>query len=155
MKEDLSQISSLVRTEIEARFAGPLITAVMEELGREKTLEIVSRIVNRRARKRGALRAKQSGGNSIADFANEGSSNTARFVERDVLTLSDTNYDFNIVRCRYAEMYKELGMADLGYVLACKGDFDMVEGFNPRMKLVRTKTIMEGNDFCDFRITLE
>jgi len=27
-----------------------------------------------------------------------------------------------------------------------------VEGFNPRMKLVRTKTIMEGNDHCDFRI---
>jgi len=52
-------------------------------------------------------------------------------------------------------MYKELGMADLGYVLACKGDFDMIEGFNPTMKLARTKTIMEGNDHCDFRITLK
>jgi len=101
MKEDLSQISSFVRTEIEARLVGPLITAVMEELGRKKTLEIVSRIVNRRARKRGALRAKEAGGNSIADFAKSaGSSNTAPFVEREVLALSDIRYDFNIVRCR-------------------------------------------------------
>jgi hypothetical protein len=31
----------------------------------------------------------------------------------------------------------------------------MVEGFNPKIKLERTQTIMEGSDHCDFRYTLE
>jgi hypothetical protein len=31
----------------------------------------------------------------------------------------------------------------------------MVEGFNPKIKLERTQTIMEGADHCDFRYTLE
>ena len=75
--------------------------------------------------------------------------------EKEELELSETKYDFNIKRCRYAEMYKELGLAELGVVLSCGRDFEMIKGFNPRMTLVRTKTIMEGHDICDFRITLK
>jgi hypothetical protein len=70
------------------------------------------------------------------------------------LELNDTRHFFNIARCRYADMYRELGMTDLGVVLSCGRDFKLVEGFNPRMRLIRTKTIMEGHDHCDFRITL-
>jgi hypothetical protein len=31
---------------------------------------------------------------------------------------------------------------------------DEARGFNPQLKLVRTKTIMEGADHCDFRYYL-
>ena len=73
----------------------------------------------------------------------------------EVLEHSDNKYFFNMKRCRYADMYEELDMTDLGAVLSCGRDFELVEGFNPRMKLIRTKTIMEGHGHCDFRITLE
>jgi L-2-amino-thiazoline-4-carboxylic acid hydrolase-like protein len=75
-------------------------------------------------------------------------------LEREDLELTDTTYDYNIVRCKYAEIYRELGLADLGVVLSCGRDFVMFEGFNPNLKLTRTQTIMEGADFCDFRLTL-
>jgi L-2-amino-thiazoline-4-carboxylic acid hydrolase len=71
------------------------------------------------------------------------------------LELSKKRFDFNITRCQYAEMYKDLGMADLGVILSCSRDFALIEGFNPRMTLLRTKTIMEGYDHCDFRIAIK
>src|SRR5262249_19823199 len=32
---------------------------------------------------------------------------------------------------QYAEFYKELGLAEFGYLFRCNRDFAMVEGFNP------------------------
>ena len=75
--------------------------------------------------------------------------------ELEVLELSDVRYYFDIKRCRYAEMYQELDCADFGFILSCSRDFALVEGFNLKMKLNRTKTIMEGHDRCDFRIMLK
>ncbi len=51
-------------------------------------------------------------------------------------------------------MYRDLGMANLGFALSCARDFALVEGFNPNIKLERTQTIMQGADHCDFRFTL-
>ncbi len=156
MGADLSQINIFTRREIEARIAGPLIKAFIEEFGRDKALAVVNRVIRSLAQESGAQLAIQMGGNSMADFAkglNAWAAGDA--YEMEVLELSDHNYFFIMKQCRYADMYKELGMADLGVVLSCGRDFELVEGFNPRMKLVRTKTIMEGHNHCDFRITLE
>ena len=156
MGADLSQINILTRREIEARIAGPLINAFIEELGRDKAIAVVNRVIKSLAQESGDQLAKQMGGNSMADFARGLSAWAAGDAyEMEVLELSETKYFFNMKRCRYADMYKELGIADLGVVLSCGRDFELVEGFNPRMKLVRSKTIMEGHDHCDFRITLE
>jgi predicted ArsR family transcriptional regulator len=156
MGADLSQVSILTRREIEARIAGPLIKAFMEELGRDRALKVVSRVIRSLARESGEQLARQMGGNTIADFARGLSAwGAGGAYEMQELQLTETRYDFDIKWCRYAEMYKELGLADLGVVLSCARDFDLVQGFNPKMELVRTQTIMEGYEHCDFRITLK
>lgn len=156
MVETLNKITILNRREIEARIAEPLIRAFIDEFGRDRTLALVKKVIRSLSKESGQQVAKQMGGNSIACFA-EGLKNWAAddAYETEVLELSGTKFFYNVKRCRYADMYKELGMADLGVVLSCNRDFEMVHGFNPRMNLVRTKTIMEGHDHCDFRITLD
>ena len=56
-----------------------------------------------------------------------------------------------MVRCRYAEMYRRLGLEDLGSTLSCRRDFALAEGFSPDIQLERTQTLMEGAPYCDFR----
>ena len=68
--------------------------------------------------------------------------------------MTETNFDFNIVRCKYAEMYQALGLSDLGFVLSCDRDAEMFSGFNPDIEFSRTTTIMEGDKHCDFRLSL-
>ena len=72
-------------------------------------------------------------------------------LQTDVLEQTDERFAFNVTRCRYAELYRALGIPELGALLSCNRDFALIEGFNPDVKLKRTQTIMEGAPFCDFR----
>ena len=156
MSIDLGQISLLARREIEARIAGPLIKAFMEEFGNEKTSEVVAGVIKSLAKESGAQLAKMVGGNSLEHFAK-----TVDIMSRDdalvqeVLEQDDKKLTINCIKCRFADMYKELGMPELGFLLSCGRDFAMTEGFNPKLKLKRTQTLMEGAEYCDFRFHLE
>lgn len=56
-----------------------------------------------------------------------------------------------MTRCRYAEMYRDLGMADLGATLSCNRDAALVDGYSENISFKRTQTLMEGASCCDFQ----
>lgn len=68
MTEDINQVNMLVRREIEARMAGPLIEQFCEALGTERALAEVDKVVQRLAREAGAQAAQAMGGNSMELF---------------------------------------------------------------------------------------
>ena len=156
MTVDPSQVPLLVRREIEAAMAAPFIQALIDELGREKGLARVRDIVQNMARQSGAQLAAVMGGNSLAHFVDSlkfWSQDNA--LEMDLVELTEQAFAFNVTRCRYAEMYKKLGLDEFGGCLSCDRDFAMVEGFNPNLTLTRTTTIMAGDPVCNFRYTIK
>jgi hypothetical protein len=154
--DTLNEIGVLKRREIEARIIAPLVEAFAAEFGRDRVIEIAKRVIVDIARQQGKALADQMGGNSLADFVRS-KENWVKggALETEVVQLTDTAYDFNVTRCRYAEMYRALGIPELGAVLSCGRDYALGEGFNPNMKLTRTQTIMEGTPLCDFRYRME
>jgi L-2-amino-thiazoline-4-carboxylic acid hydrolase-like protein len=76
-------------------------------------------------------------------------------LERDVIEESGTRFRFNVTRCKYAEMYRAMGLAEIGHLLSCQRDGTFCEGYDPRIKLKRTQTIMQGASHCDFDYTFE
>jgi hypothetical protein len=76
-------------------------------------------------------------------------------LEMTMLEETDLKLSFDVTRCAYAELYEKLGMKEFGRSLSCSRDAGFAEGFNPRLKLQRTQTIMEGSPHCDFRFSLE
>jgi len=46
---------------------------------------------------------------------------------------------------------RELNATDIGYAVICHGDYAYCQGFNPKIRLIRTKTLMQGDDCCEFR----
>lgn len=156
MTADLNKVDIFSRREIEARIAVPLLKAFVEKLGRERALQIAESVILGAARESGIQLAKYVGGNTIADFMKGMSLWTKDdALKIEVLEQTDRTCFFNVTQCRYAEMYRELGMLEFGNLLSCCRDFEMTEGFNSKMKLRRSQTIMEGKKYCDFRITLE
>ena len=75
--------------------------------------------------------------------------------EFELLESTPPKVAINATRCNYAEMYREHGLQELGFLLSCGRDFALMEGFNPKIRFTRTQTIMEGAPFCDFRFSLE
>ncbi len=148
----VESLTLLERREIEARIVGPLIRAVIEEMGEERALELVRGVVSNLAREAGSEMARAFGSASLVAFAGcLDRWKAGGALEIDLLEASDERLEFNVTRCRFAEMYRALGLADLGASLSCQRDFALVEGFNPSIKLTRTQTLMEGAPFCDFR----
>ena len=107
---------------------------------------------------------RRSSVEQAAEFAAkvDGKTSMRTFIERqtlwrlgDALTVdvkeeSDTSYVFNVTRCRYAEMYREMGLGEIGHLLSCQRDATFCEGYDKRLKLTRTQTIMQGASHCDF-----
>jgi hypothetical protein len=140
---------------IEARIVGPIVRAFATEVGEERALAIVGQVIRELASQNGAELARFLGEQTLDAFAQTLSrwcENGA--LEIDILEQSAEKLSFNVTRCRYAEMYRALGMADLGASLSCQRDYALATGFNPDIHLDRTQTIMEGAQYCDFRFQL-
>lgn len=153
---DINSVPIILRREIEALMAVPLIKGYIDALGREKALEVAEQVVKNLAMESGKILAAFSGGNSMMHlqkalpmFGMGGA------LEFEVVETSDTKAGVNVTRCKYAEMYREHGLEDFGFLLSCGRDFALMEGFNPEIEFTRTQTIMEGAKFCDFRFEIE
>lgn len=152
---ELNAIGVLRRRLIEARVIAPLLDAMSAEFGAERVRTIARDVIVRLAQEQGAQLADSVGGCSLAHFAGTLERWTADDALRiDVLEQSSEHFDFNVTRCRYAEMYRELGIPELGAVLSCNRDAALIEGFNGEVEFSRTQTIMGGASHCDFRYTL-
>ena len=150
--DTLNEIGVLKRREIEARILGPFVNALAQEFDRERLLAILRDTIVEVARHQGAERARQMGDNSLGAFADStGVWRKGNALEIEVLEQTEDRYSFNVTRCRYAEMYRALGLAELGAVLSCNRDYSLVEGFNAEIQLVRDQTIMQGAQCCTFR----
>jgi len=145
-------ISHLQRRKIEGRVLIPFIEEIRKRFGDQATRELVVATIRRLAVEDGARWAETYGRDltSLKMVAEEvWAGGGSRDIE--ILAANDDRLDFNVTRCRYAEFYKELGLAELGYLVHCNRDHAMIDGFNPDFPLTRTQTIMQGASHCDFR----
>jgi len=148
----LNEIGVLKRREIEARILLPVIEALGKEFGRERVVEIVRDVIVDVAQSQGREIASQQGGSSLGHLARALADwQKGDAYRMDVLEQSDERFSFNVTRCRYAEMYRSLGIPELGALLSCNRDFALAEGFSDDIELTRTQTIMQGAPHCDFR----
>ncbi len=148
----LNAVGVLTRREIEARILAPVVDALGREFGRDRVVEVVRDVVVAIAREQGrAMRqARQDG--SLTTFA----STLEPWTRDDAMRIelgerTDDRLSFDVTRCRFAEMYRALGIPELGALLSCNRDAALIEGFNPDVTLTRTDTIMQGADRCNFR----
>lgn len=149
--ERLNEVGVLVRREIEARILGPVIEALAREFPRDRIIDIVRGVIIEIAREQGrALGA--SGDRTVTAFRSTlGPWERDDAMRLEIVEHTDDRLAFDVTRCRYAEMYRALGIPELGEVLSCNRDAALIEGFNPRITLTRTQTIMRGAPCCDFR----
>ncbi len=148
----LNSIGVLTRREVEARLLGPLIDAFAQTTDRAQVIATVRDTIAQIARTQGAEMARVYGEATLENFADSlklWTKDDALVIE--VVAKDAQNFGFNVTRCRYAELYRELGMEEFGAVFSCNRDAALIEGFSADIQLTRTQTIMEGATHCDFR----
>jgi L-2-amino-thiazoline-4-carboxylic acid hydrolase len=151
---ELNEIGVLKRREIEARLLAPIVDALGDRFGRPEVLEVIRNVVTEIARRQGRELATRLGRNDLQAYGKSvepWSRNDA--LQLHILDENESVLNFDVTKCRYAELYRSLGIEELGSILSCGRDATFIEGFNGEISLERKHTILQGSSACDFRFS--
>lgn len=148
------EIGILARRRIEAEIIKPIYEILVRELGRDRAGEIIGEAVSGAAVEAGRqFAAREPGGQvdlkTFAGLQHLWTKDDALHI--DVLASDAQQFDYDVTRCRYAEMYQEMGLGEIGHLLSCNRDSEFIKGYAPSVDLSRTTTIMSGAERCNFR----
>lgn len=96
--------------------------------------------------------------NSMHAFAGpfrNANSGVGKTIVREIVEDSEHAFEMKITECLTEIVFREANALDLGYACVCHADFGLPVGINPKLKLIRTKTLMQGHDCCNHRYVWE
>lgn len=150
-----ANLSMIAKRRIEAEILGHVYEVLKASHGKEQAMQAIGDAVRRSSIEQAGRFAAQTGQpTSLQSFIEL----SALWEAEDALKIevreqTETSYAFDVVRCRYADMYKGMGLHEIGHLLSCQRDGTFCEGYDPKLKFSRTQTIMQGASHCDFRYT--
>lgn len=153
MKTIQHDIGILERRRIEAEIIKPIYDILVRDLGQARAADIIREAVGQAAIAAGReFAAHEPGKPDVRSFV----ALQVLWEKDDALTTTvhrsdDAHYDYDVTRCRYAEMYRAMGLGEIGHLLSCHRDALFIQGYAPDIEMTRTQTMMEGASHCDFR----
>lgn len=136
----------------------PLAKRLAAKMGEEQFMELLGEAAMEGGREAGAAYAAAAPNNDLSTFA-QSMRTPAPFIDRaltfEIVEDSSNAFEVKIAECLWARTFREADAADIGYACICHPDYAMAEGFNPSMRMVRTKTLMQGHDCCNHRWVVE
>ena len=152
-----TELPILEQRRIEANIIKPIYEEMVSELGCDSARRILGNAIRKDSVAQGQAYAQAlDEPTSLEGFHSllpQWKANGA--LEVEMLAETESQVDYNVTRCKYAEMYRDMGLSDIGHLLSCGRDGTFCTGYDPRISLERTQTIMQGATHCDFRYKWE
>lgn len=157
-KQNTENMGILEKRRIEAAIIKPIYEVMKRELGQEKAQSIIAEAIKQDAIRQGktmAANTRSSSGKLLPTSIATLVAIQPLWTKEDALTIepvsqSEEHLTYRVTRCRYAEMYREMGLEEIGYLLSCNRDLSFIEGYAPNITLERPHTLMQGDHYCDF-----
>jgi len=73
----------------------------------------------------------------------------------EILNNNESVFEMKFTECLWAKTFREADASEIGYAGVCYQDYPMTKAFNPNLKLIRDKTLMQGQDCCHFKWSME
>ncbi len=137
----------------------PCLERLAGEIGRDKLIAMVKRLTSEAVARQQKESTKDLPSTDFEAFLARSKSGLNRFVKH-VLTWesgekTDRSVRTKFTECLWATTFREVDAADIGYAAICYPDYSAASAFNPKIKLIRPTTLMEGHDCCDFQYVWE
>ena len=137
-----------------ARDAMGLIDSFIKEFGKDKVIEILKERAFERGKKNGKSYAEENGNTDFNIIKKMFIGPDAKYkdlITHTVTENTDRILEVKVTECLYAEPYVNADKGNIGNAYLCHGDFGFPEGFSPKLKLVRDKTLTLGHKYCNHR----
>jgi len=140
----------------------PLMKELAAQIGREKLVEMVKEATGIYWNQRARNYARRLQNKDLDAFISwdmdppiEDADRRKRFWSHALtiqrIEATAKSYEMKFTECLWAQTFREANAADLGFATICYADEAMASAFDQRLKLTRTKTLMNGDDCCHFR----
>jgi hypothetical protein len=63
--------------------------------------------------------------------------------------------ELKVTECLWAKAFRDAGAADIGFASICYADYAVAEAWNPKLKMIRDKTLMQGHACCNHRYVFD
>ncbi len=120
-------------------------------LGRRKLIEMIKQAVDERY----TGDVPDDPEHTLTGYIESGKRAFKNMMSWEVVEESDKVYEMKVTECLWAKTFREKNAADIGCATICYSDFADAKAYHSKIKLVRTKTIMQGDDCCNHRWTWE
>jgi len=115
----------------------PQLNELANDIGREKLVELLKKATDKTYSDPGFMGRLNS--NVPEQF-------WGSVLDLEVVDQTADSYTYKITNCLWAKIFREANAPDLGYAMACYGDYAMARTKNERLE--RNKTLMQGHDCC-------
>ena len=128
----------------------PTMRVLEERIG----LETIQSAASEAAARQIGQMAKAAPSNGLADWVYP-LKNPDRFWQHaltfEIVEDTETAFEVRISECLWAKTFRDADAADLGYACVCHADYAMAQAFNPKLHMIRDKTLMQGCSHCNHR----
>ena len=141
----------------------PMMLALADQIGREKLAEMLKEATanywTQRTRSFAQGLPKKDFGAFLSwDYLDPTLDNTEHrkhfwSLAYTTQTVENTpkSYEMKVNECLWAQTFREANAGDIGFASICYADEAIAAAFDQRIKLIRTKALMKGDDCCHFR----
>jgi hypothetical protein len=135
------------------RFDGPahLAETIIGMYGKQGELIVYDMMVE------GRLAAAKGETGSVADFIDDFTVESGKpslftaGLQSELVSKTNREAVLLVRECEWARYFQERHPS-VGYLMACSTDEVAYKAFNSSLRMQRTQTLMEGGEFCDFRV---
>jgi L-2-amino-thiazoline-4-carboxylic acid hydrolase-like protein len=134
----------------------PVLRELGAQLGREEFVGMLQRAADGVVRKKTAGRPPAV--RDLVSFASNIKNMPPLMqhaLEAEIVEQSPEAFEYRVKKCLWAKVFRDGDVADIGYAMVCYPDFAVARGLNPKLRLIRTKTLMQGDDGCSLRYVME
>lgn len=146
--------SLLDKVRIQAQVLVPVLRTLRAELGNDRANAIVRQALRDWSQQLFVAIGQTIEGSNRRKWATMHSAMgdiSEQEVAVDIRRQDKEALEFDITSCRFAEFFRALGEPELGALLVCETDFDIVAAADGDVSLDRAQTIMQGAPSCTFR----
>ena len=132
----------------------PLMQNLAKELGEDGFLEALERASYQAATDYVRQVAKNAPGRdlkTLTDWARIMPPYWEQRLTFEIVEDTETAFEVKVTECIWAKTFRDANAPDIGYATVCHRDFATCRAFNPKIKMIRTKTLMQGHECCDHR----
>ncbi len=134
----------------------PLLKAMAEQVGREEFVKMLRQASD------AVVQKKTAGRPPVVPDLTVFAANLKNMppliqhaIEAEILEQTPEAFEYRVKKCLWAKSFREEDAGDIGYAMVCYPDYAVARGLNPKLKLIRTKTLMQGDDDCGLRYIME